>query len=55
MAGSGDAYPSLVATGDITLNADLNAEISSEWHGVYSEKGDIILDSAKVSINAFGI
>ena len=53
--GDSGAFPSLVATKDITLNGDLVAELVSEWHGAFSEKGNIVVDSADLTVYADSI
>ena len=55
VTGNSGAYPSLAASQNITLTENLDAEILSEWHGVYTEAGDITVSSAKVNINALGV
>ena len=50
--GDSGAFPSLVATKDITLNGGLVAELVSEWHGAFSEKGNIVVDSADLTVYA---
>ncbi len=55
VAGSGDAYPCLVATNNLTLNGGLIAELSSEWTGVYTEKGNIMAESVNLTVTVDGI
>lgn len=55
VSGGNGAFPNLCATNDITLNDNLTAELFSEWHGVYTEKGNIAVQSSAVTINAAGI
>lgn len=55
VAGSNGAYPNLAATGDVTLKDGLTAALTSEWHGVYTEEGNIAVQSANVNITAAGV
>lgn len=48
-------YPCFVANKDLTLSSGLTADLMSDWHGIYTENGDITINSANLTIAAGGV
>ncbi len=49
-----ESYPSLYAEKNLTLESGVTADIESAWHGLCVNQGQVLVDGAKVDINAGG-